>query len=111
MLCRQQQRYGFIGDSSIRDWVLRDDFIFVFDFQGQGIAGNNRLRDLENIGHLAGFKAMINVRANPRLELAGLHRVHFAAAVDKGFGDEADFGDVKGLRALNSFSVMVGSPK
>lgn len=104
----QVEDNSVVGDCVILNRILRNHRFLVLDFNVQiGTGGKNFAGKSENVGHFARLDAMVNVRADPCLKLAGLDFVNLAAAVYESLLHIADLGDVK--RDWNG--VVVGKRK
>jgi len=91
----QMEKEEAVGELGVDHWKLGDHRLFVFDFDGQVLRGQNIACFLENIGEFACEEAMIGVVVHPCLEEARFLCASRAAAVNEAFGDMADFRDVK----------------
>jgi hypothetical protein len=98
MLVGELENDGFIGQLVIRDGVLRNDAVFVFDLDRNGIVGNQGFAFFEDACHFSGFDAVVVIFADPDLKLAGVGFAFCAAAIEKRFLHVADLGDVEGQR-------------
>lgn len=97
MLVGEDEEHGVGEDLVAGEGVLGDDLVFVFDFHGDGGIREDGSGLGEDGGHFPGFDAVLVVLADPDLELAGVGFPEGAAAVEEGFVEVADFGDVERL--------------
>lgn len=98
MLSGQMENDGVIRDCEAIYGVLRDSHIFVLDLHVHIFAVRQNPfcpRQVQHPGRFACVKPVIDVIAQPDLQLAALNRVQLAAAVYERLGHMADFGNVK----------------
>lgn len=88
---------AFWGDAVVGDGELGDDGVLVLDFDGDFGVGEVGGGFGENTRDFLSFEAVIEVVTEPDLELAGGEVAEGSAAVEEGFLDASDFGDVEGL--------------
>ena len=74
---------------------MGNEAVFIFDLDGQVRLGEEAGTFAQDAEQLAGFDAVVVIRADPGLELADGGAAPGAAAVDEVFDDLPDFGDVK----------------
>jgi hypothetical protein len=84
-----------VDDLAAFDGELRDDAVFVFDFDGQLVMWQDIAGVIEDGGQFAGVEAMIDIVMDPGLQQTGLQRAPCATAVDEALRDVADLGDVE----------------
>ncbi len=98
MFVGKHEEHGVRKDFVLSNGVLRNNTIFVFDFNRHGGIGEKRVRLGEDRCHFSGFDAVLIILTDPDLKLAGVDFTACAAAVEEDFMQGADFGDVKRLR-------------
>jgi len=69
--------------------------VIVFDFDREGLRGENRAAVSENLDEFVAGDTVIGIAGNPELEEAFSFGANFPATVDKFLFNEADFGDMK----------------
>ena len=85
MFVGKHEHYRVIPYLVAGDRVLGNHAIFVFDFHGHGVVGQDGFCLFENGGHFASFDPMIIVFAYPNLELTGRVFTKGSAAIQEGF--------------------------
>jgi hypothetical protein len=85
------------GDLVVADGVLGNHTVFIFDFDGDPVIGEQGMRLFKNGGHFAGLDAVVIVAPHPDLELAEGDVAEGSAAIEEGLPDAADFRDVERL--------------
>ena len=96
MLVGEFKDHGFIRHGVALNGVLGNHAVLVFDFHGEGIVSQKRLRFIEDGSHFPGLDSMVVILADPDLELAGDDLAQLAAAIDEVFLQAADLGDMEG---------------